>query len=62
MSLCIGSSLDSTFFQPNASGQRFTLLSTLELDKKTRRPWYLAADEVGGRCSGCTKVVVVATF
>ena len=66
ISHCMGTTLPYTAFQPRLCGCRCgpSLGSPLHICtcRYTRRLWYLAADDVGGRFSGCTKRVLVATF
>ena len=63
MSHCMGTSLPSTAFQPRFCGCRCgpSLDSPFHIFtwRYTRRLWYLAADDIGGRFSGCTKRVLV---
>ena len=58
MSHCMDTSLPSTTFQPRSCDSPFHICTW----RYTWRLWYLAADDVGGRFSGCTKRVLVATF
>ena len=65
MSHCMGTSLPSTAFQPRLCGCRCgpSLGSPFHMCTRryTRRLLYSAADDAGGRFSGCTKHVLVAT-
>ena len=65
MSHCMDTSLPSTDFQPRLCGWRcgLTLIPFhICTWRYTWRLWYLAADDVGGRFSGCRKRVLVDTF